>query len=253
MRDVNKPLRRWRLGWRLLRGLLWTGLGGAACGLVFILSFYAAMRYEMRATDVLVPELVRLASEQARERAAAAGLRVEIVEQRHDAAVPSGYVLEQQPQPGFRVRRGRKVKLVVSLGSRVLEVPPIVGQPSRTVSIHLQRQGFSPGEESFVYSWDAPEGTVLAQVPAPGSPALAGERVHRLVSLGPAERVWVMPDLRGLPRREVESWLRGCGFRMSPPRYVRGAGHMRDTVVSQRPLPGYPVRPRDVVHLTLAR
>ena len=72
---------------------------------------------------------------------------VEVADQRNDPAVPSGRVLAQQPRAGFEVRRGRRLKVVLSLGGRVLEVPDLVGQPSRTVEITLRREGFFPGNE----------------------------------------------------------------------------------------------------------
>ena len=46
-----------------------------------------------------------------------------------------GMEIEQMPRAGSSVRRGRKVKLVVSLGGEVLAVPDLIGQASRAVEI----------------------------------------------------------------------------------------------------------------------
>lgn len=243
--------------WEGLKGLgivaLWIVGGGALVLAVFVLSFYLAMKMEMRSTEVEVPDMSGMTREEAEAAAAPLGLQVEIADQRHDRAVSSGRVLQQEPLPGSAVRRGRCVKVVLSLGGKVLAVPDLVGRPSRTVDIALQRQGFFPGDVAKIHVYDSPAGTVIAQVPPPESPSVPGERVHRMVSLGPPEAVWLMPDLTGRSRLEVQRWLEICGFRLAPVRRVTDTSRPPGTVIGQLPLAGYSIRRRDVVHLTVTR
>ena len=233
--------------------MTWIAGGGALAMSVFLLSFCTAMKMEMRSSEVMVPDLTSMTRDEAESASAPMGLQLEVVDQRHDPAVSSGRVLQQEPLPGSAVRRGRRVKVVLSLGGKILEVPELVGQPARTVSITLRRQGFFPGDEARIYSYDISEGTVVAQVPPPGSPSVPGERVHRLISLGIPEAVWLMPDLVGRSRAEVERWLKLCGFRLGPVRSVSHTSRRSETVVGQLPLAGYPIRGRDVVQLTVAQ
>jgi len=231
--------------------LAWIGATGAIVAATFLVAFLYAMKSEMRSTAVIVPDLSGMPLERAGETAEPLDLRLEVVDRRHDPAVSSGGILQQDPLPGASVRRGRKVKLVVSLGGRVLEVPDIAGRPARTVAIELAREGFAVGDEARVHSPGAEAGIVLAQVPAPGSPAVPNARVHRLVSRGPRERAWVMPDLTGLSRTAAERWIGLCGLRPGPVRRVPASGRAPGTVVGQLPLAGYPVRARDVVELSV--
>jgi serine/threonine-protein kinase len=157
------------------------------------------------------------------------------------------------PPPNASVRRGRKIKLILSLGGRVLEVPDLIGQASRTVEIELRQEGFIPGDEARVHSSGAASGKVIAQVPPSGSPAVPGTRVHRLVSSGRRTENWVMPDLTGLSRQSAERWLGANGFRRGSVRRVRMGGREPGTVVGQLPLAGYPVRSNDIVELTVTR
>lgn len=230
----------------------WLAGGGALAGVVFALAFYMAVKVEMRSSEVVVPELAGMALEQAAGVADPLGLKLEIVDRRHDRAITSGRVLQQQPPAGSRVRRGRKVKLVLSLGDKVLEVPDLVGKADRAVEIELRREGFALGNAARVAS-AAPSGRVLAQDPQPGSPGVPNTRVHRLVSAGSATAVWVMPELTGLPRRVVEGWIDRRGLRRAPPRSIRVLGRPPGTVIGQAPLAGYPLRPTTVVELTVAR
>jgi beta-lactam-binding protein with PASTA domain len=230
----------------------WIVVGGGLLVSVFGLSFYLAMRVEMRSTEVKVPELAGMTLEAAHVAAEAVDLVPLVVDQRHDPAVPSGRVLQQEPPDGTSVRRGRKVKLVLSLGGKVLQVPALVGQSSRAVEIELRQGGFVPGFEVRLPSSSVPSGTVLAQVPPRDTPAVPNTRVHRLVSSGPPHRAWVMPDLTGLRRDEVERWVVASGFRVAV-RRVPVRTRTSGRVVGQLPLAGYPVHRNDIVELTVAR
>ncbi len=228
-------------------------VGGAVLVLsVFGLSFYLSIQSAMRSNEVTVPELLGLDLEAAAEAVEPLKLNLQVVDQRHDPAVSSGKVLEQMPRAGSSVRRGRKVKLVISLGGEVLAVPNLIGQASRAVEIELRQGGFVPGEVARVKTGSA-AGTVIGQVPPPETPAVPSTRVHRLVSDGAPIAAWVMPDLTGVRRDDAERWISRSGFRRGAVRRVRMIGWPADTVVGQLPLPGYPIRERDVVELTLAR
>jgi serine/threonine-protein kinase len=237
-----------RIGWTAL----WVLGGGALLAVVFTFSFFTAMRVEMRSTEVAVPDLTGLTLESARERTVPLDLVAAIVDQRNDPRVPSGRVLEQMPPPGASVRRGRKVKLIVSLGGKVLSVPDLVGHAARAVAIELRQEGFVPGDEARVHSYEMEAGKVLAQVPATGATVVPSSRVHRLVSDGPPLATWVMPDLSGKTRAEAERWISLCGFRRGVVRRVPARGPASGTVVAQLPQAGYPIRSKDIVELAVA-
>jgi len=232
---------------------LWVIGGGALVAGVFVLSFVLAMKSEMQSTQVTVPDLGSLTLDEAAREADPLELRLEVVDRKHHVTVSSGRILQQEPAPGASVRRGRKIKLVVSLGGEVLEVPSLVGQADRAVEIELRRDGFAPGDEARIHSSAASNGRVLAQVPPAGSPTVPNTRIHRLVSVGERTPSWVMPDLTGLSRTAAERWIQVCGFRRGSVRRVPARGRPSGTVVGQLPLPGYPVRSRQIVELSIAR
>jgi serine/threonine-protein kinase len=231
----------------------WVAGVGGATGFVFVLSFYLAMKVEMRSTEVRVPDFTLLTIDEASVSASPLELQLQVVDQRHDPAVASGKILQQEPAPGSSVRRGRKVKLVLSLGGEVLEVPDLTGKGDRAVEIELRRDGFAPGDEARVHSARANQGRIVGQVPPAGSPAVPNTRVHRLVSEGARATAWVMPDLTGLSRTAAERWIRVSGFRVGPVRRIPAVGRASGSVVGQIPLAGYPVRSKEIIELTVAR
>ena len=246
---------KWKL-WPGFKRLLWASFwlfgGVALVGAVFVASFYTAMRVEMHSTEVEVPQLHGLTLEVAKQTVEPLDLVLEVVDHRNDPRVPSGGVLEQTPRAGDSVRRGRRIKLILSLGGRVLRVPDLVGEAARAVSIELRQEGFVPGDEGHVYSWKVPRGKVMAQVPEPNATAVPNSRVHRLVSEGPPVLRWVMPDLTGLTRAEAAAWIEKNGFRSGEVRQVPSTSQSRGDVVAQLPLAGYPIRARDIVELAVA-
>ena len=237
---------------RVARAALWVALGGALVMGVFVASFFLAMRVEMRSTEVGVPDLAGLTLDEARARVNPLELVLEVVDQRNDPGVASGRVLEQMPPAGASVRRGRKLKLILSLGGKVLLVPDLTGSAARTAVIELVQQGFAPGDEARVPSYELEAGRILAQVPAPGASVVPQSRLHRLVSDGPPPSVFVMPDLTGRSRQDAERRIALYGFRQGAVRQVSAGGRPPGTVVAQLPESGYPVRVTDIVELAVA-
>ena len=75
------------------------------------------------------------------------------------------------------------------------------------------------------------------------------DRVNLLVSQGPNEESFVMPDLVGMDAERARQLLKRSGFRaanvVAEPGYESSDG----AVTRQHPLAGYPVTKRDVITL----
>jgi serine/threonine-protein kinase len=201
---------------------------------------------------VVVPDWIGLEQREAVASAARLSLGFEVAEMRHDPGVAVDRIVQQEPPGGTQVRRGRTIRVVVSLGGETLAVPSLIGQPARQAELALIRHGFTPGWETRIHDDTAPGSQVIGVAPVAGSLSVPGERVHRLVSGGPRTPRWVMPDLAGLTLREAREWINLCGFRSGAVRRVPGDGRRSGTIVGQLPLSGYPIARRDVVELTVA-
>jgi serine/threonine-protein kinase len=237
---------------RASRAVLWIVGGGAVIGAVGLASFCVALRSDRRANLVEVPDWIGRGREEALAQAQASGLVIEVAEMRHDPGVAVDRIVQQDPPPGMQVRRGRTIRVVVSLGGETLTVPTVTGQPTRQAELEMRRQGLTPGWEARVHDNLVAVGVVIDQAPAGGALSVSGERVHRLVSEGPRVPRWVMPDLSGLTLRDAQEWITLCGFRGGAVRRVPADGRRSGTIVGQMPLSGYPVARRDVVELTVA-
>lgn len=225
-----------------------------AVGIVAIgaLSFCVAFRIERSSNVVTVPDWAGRTAADATEDARRLGLLLEIGEKRHDPGVAADRVLQQEPAAGSTVRRGRTVRVVLSLGGEMLTVPDLVREPSRQADLALRGLGLQPGWDARVTD-DAPDGTVIAQAPAAGTLSVAGERVNRMISSGPRPVRYVMPDLAGRSLREVQDWITLCGFREGIVRRLPADGREPGTVIGQLPPAGWPVARKDVIEVTVAR
>lgn len=103
-----------------------------------------------------------------------------------------GTVVSQDPQGGILVREGRKITLWVSKGAVIDKVENYLGQNLNDVELHLrslfatQTQAIVTVENTPTYVWDsAPDGTILQQKPAPGTPITGDMTLRFVVSRGP--------------------------------------------------------------------
>jgi serine/threonine-protein kinase len=241
-------------GWKRAGRLAAWGLGvPAAALLLVVISFYVAMRSGGGSSEVTVPDLAGRTEDESARIASSRGLSIEVVDHRNDPSVGSGRVLQQDPPEGAAVRRGRRIRVVLSLGGKVLEVPDLVGRPARQAEMEARRGGIVPGDEAHAYSRTVAAGVVLAQVPPGATPAVPGARIHRLVSDGPEPKAWVMPDLTGKTLGDVQQWIDRFGLRRGAVRRIPAPGAPSETVVGQAPLAGYPISSRGVVEITLAQ
>jgi serine/threonine-protein kinase len=161
------------------------------------------------------------------------GLRVDSTSE-HSASVPKGEVIRSSPPDGTSVRKGSRVRLVVSSGPEQVKVPGVIGLGAGEAHAALRNAGldFVDTEENST----APLGTVIAQTPAAGSTVNKGTTVSLTISKGPA--TVAVPDVGGKTQAQASSDIRSAGFNV----LVRSKSVTRKsqdgTVVHQTPAPG---------------
>ena len=127
---------------------------------------------------------------------------------------PAGTVMDLDPPPGARLRKGRTARLRYALppGQRPqVEVPDLRGRPFEgALRASLEAAGLTFGRVAHVPGVEA-RGLVIAQSPSPGS-APAGSALSLLVSEGPQGETTFVPDLRGETLTEALTLARAAGF-----------------------------------------
>ncbi len=130
------------------------------------------------------------------------------------ANAPAGTVVDTEPPPGTRLRKGRTALLLYALppGQRPqVEVPDLRGQPFEgALRSTLEAAGLNLGRVAHVPAAEA-RGLVIAQSPPPGN-APAESTLSLLVSEGPQGETTFVPDLLGSALIEALERARAAGF-----------------------------------------
>jgi serine/threonine-protein kinase len=198
--------------------------------------------------QVTVPDLTNLTVEQAEQALRPLGLQVSRAGERFDPAVPRGFVLSQDPEAGIGVRGRKRISVVVSLGEEFSSVPELFGESVRGARLLIERAGLRPGSLVRAPSEEAGEGLVAGSDPGAETVLQRDTPVHLLVSTGPGQESFVMPDLLGREIAGVRRQLDALGFRVEMPPAAPSLG----TIVTQGPPPGSRITRATVIQLLAA-
>ncbi|HEX6207747.1 MAG TPA: Stk1 family PASTA domain-containing Ser/Thr kinase [Actinomycetota bacterium] len=165
-----------RVGWIVF----WTLLILAILGLA---SFFLVRALLTGPEPVTVPDVVgfnRVAAVQTLEEA---GLEVEVVRRARDD-VPADQVFRQDPEAGTEVDEGSLVRIFVSRGTRMVEVPSVVGLSQEEAQQAIEDAGLTLGFVGQEPSEEDP-GIVISQDPQPETEVEEGSAVNIVISTGP--------------------------------------------------------------------
>jgi eukaryotic-like serine/threonine-protein kinase len=109
------------------------------------------------------------------------GFTVERLEEENEAE--AGVVFDQEPEGETRQDRGSSVTIKVSKGAPAVDVPNVVNSSEEDAITALERLGLRVDTVTEP-SLTIPAGKVIAQNPAPGTPAPKGSAVRLTVSAG---------------------------------------------------------------------
>ena len=152
--------------------------------------------------QVTVPDVEGMKLPEAQEEIESAGLKVGEVT-RVESEEDPGTVLDQSPPADTEVDVDSAVDLDVA-ESPVVIVPDVINQSEESATAELERAGLTVAVDTAP-SNDVDEGNVIAQEPAPGTEAEAGDEVVILVSEGPEPQS--MPNVIGQDGGEAEAIL----------------------------------------------
>lgn len=181
-----------------------------------------------------LPNVVGLSAEAARADLDRRGFQViEVAAFSED--VSAGTVLGQEPLAGAVVDRRSVVVLQVSRGVEIVPAPLVVGRAEDDARRAIELAGLAVGETTYIEDDSAPNGVVVAQVPASGDGAPRGSDVLlTVVRIGEV----VVPELVGLTVDAAQRTLFDNGLLVGSIRLIPTPGVTSDIVVGQEPGPG---------------
>ena len=154
-----------------------------------------------------VPNLVGQPYDAAAQQARDAGFKVTRVDEINDA--PVDQVVEQRPEAGLLLEKGRTVVLTVSASQ--VQLPNVVGQSFDQANTALTKLGLTVNRTDQDSADKAP-GTVLTMSPEAGTKVDKGTAVALIVATEPPVDV---PDVRGQDQVQAQTILQNAGFQVS--------------------------------------
>jgi len=165
-----------------------------------------------------------------------------------------GKIIFQEPLAGSKIRISKVVKVVLSAGSEMVEVPKLVGKSLETATKTLIEMGLEKGRVSQIHTPQYAAGRIIAQEPSP-SPQKAKRNtpINLLVSQGEVEPKYLMPDLIGKKAGPTIAKLKELGFQVSDIRYSYYPGLDPGIIIKQFPPHGYGIAIRNLIALEVSR
>jgi beta-lactam-binding protein with PASTA domain len=226
-----------------------------AAGLLATAVLSAAITFTLavRGNDVAVPDLAGSSIEGAGESLRLRELQLVVEGSRFHASVPPDFISEQIPPAGTTLKKGRSVRVWVSLGPKKHSVPRIEGETLQTAQLILEQSGFSLGRVVEIHSEVYAPDTVVAQSPSAYEDVAETTAVSVLLSRGYLDTAYVMPDFIGRNYVDILDQISRGQVKVSQVRLVDYPGVPKNVVVRQFPAPGMKVFKRDRIVLFLSK
>lgn len=221
---------------------------------VGVLSAVAVIAWLLRQEEVRVPDLLGKDVVSVIEIVNQAGLQLKVDRREPSQTIPKDSIISQDPAAGTGIKKGRFLRITVSLGPSELFAPKVIGEQYRKADILLRQAGFAEPVIAKTWSDTVDRDVVISQDPPAGSPLEKGGKVAVLVSLGKKSRVYVTPKLVGRKAEEAVRIVDRMGIQfhlLSRATGTRAAGGR--IVTGQKPASGSPLFADAVVELTVSK
>jgi serine/threonine-protein kinase len=198
------------------------------------------------ANKVAVPGVIGTPAAQARTVLEQRGFQVDV--ERKKSTSPVDEVIEQDPGPNEKAKKGSAVTLTVSDGPPDAVVPDVEDLPLRLALTKLRKKGFQV-DINQSSSDTVKKGLVISTTPAGGTVLAVGERVSVEVSSGVQK--FGVPNVLGLDQDAAEKALEDKG--LVPASVEQESDQPEGKVIQQDPVAGTQVSNGDRVTITVSK
>lgn len=224
---------------------------GLVVGGIFLWNYFRN-NTDTSSDEVIVPTFTGMIYEtEIKDNAEYADFEFEIVEG-NQPSQPAGVVLNQNPQAGMTVKRGKTITLTVNGGTlEQVVVEDVTGDSQQDAYDTLEALGLSPRIQA-VADDETAVGYVVRTDPAAGSTVASGSSITIFVSSGPAEEQVTVPNVVGSSLSTAESDLEANDLVRGSVSYDDESDQPEGTVLSSDPEGGTRVSEGSAVNLVVS-
>jgi eukaryotic-like serine/threonine-protein kinase len=188
-----------------------------AVGLLMILLIWLNI-YTRHGQARPVPDFYGLNLEETAKLARKNKLKFQVIDSVYTSVVPSGCVAEQNPEPGFKVKKRRRILLTINaFNPEMIKVPNVVGLPKRQAIAMIQSAGLEAGQLRYIpdLSFDF----VIKQLHN-GKDIAEGESIPKesvidlVLGKGLSNQRTPVPDLMGLKLDAARNMILGASLNL---------------------------------------
>jgi len=199
-----------------------------------------------------LPNIIGMTLAEAEPVLMEADLLLEVTSEEYHPDKPTGTILSQFPVGGTRVKSGRTVKVVTSLGQKAVAVPDLRGFSIRQARLNLEAVGFALGDVEWTSTDSLPEKVVVFSYPGYGTMIPYGSQVNLMVNRGPYQKTVFVPRLIGLSLEEAVARLEEKGLKAGLVTRVINENYLPETVLEQSEDAGSELLPGEEVDLVVS-
>ena len=157
--------------------------------------------------EVVVPGIVGMDINEANDELRKVNLVMDVKEKTFNDEFEKNQIMFQEPGKGQKVKEGRHIEVILSLGSEKIKVPNVVGKELSVAEITIPNEGFEIGNVDKTYDDKYKEGLIISQEPRAGTRVAKNSKIDLMVSKGPTPDKIPMPDLKGLTLDEAQKQI----------------------------------------------
>ncbi|MBF8982197.1 Stk1 family PASTA domain-containing Ser/Thr kinase [Lutibacter sp. B2] len=201
--------------------------------------------------EVKVPNIVGLSIDEAKRDLLNVGFKVELSTEVNSTKYEKGYVISQDPSAGINRKKGYPVKVTISKGPKLIEVPTLINKNINEMDVLLDNKGLKEGQVKYQYS-SLPIGIIIDQNPNAREQVTEGTEIDLFVSQGPETKVILMPNLVGESFENAKKTIETSGLVLDKTEYKYDDSE-KNTVISQSITAGKEVVENESVNLVLSK
>jgi beta-lactam-binding protein with PASTA domain len=206
-----------------------------AVGIIIVLLIWLNI-YTRHGQSRPVPNFYGLNLEETANLASKNKLRFQVIDSVYTAVVPRGCVAEQNPKPGYKVKKGRRIILTINaFNPEMVVVPNLVGLPKRQALAVIQSSGLEPGQLRYIP--DLSVDFVIKQVHngkevAEGDSIQKGSVIDLVLGKGLSNEWTPVPDLITMKLDDAKNEILGSSLNLGAYIYDNTVKTSKDTLNS---------------------
>lgn len=226
--------------------------GGSLVALLILFDVVIMPLYTEQGNETQIPNVINLSLQAAETRLSEADLSAVEGGEEYDPTRPKGVVINQVPEAGSVVKKGRKVTITLSKGSASAIVPRLEGYTLREARMLLGKEGLQPGSIIWFTDETLPDGVVITSMPPPGTVMKLNAGVQLMVNRVESNMLVKVPKFIGMDLAQARILAEDNYLLIGDLNYSFDAKLLPETVIAQSAAFGQLVPKWTAINLTVS-